>query len=342
MTPRENILANLEHTGPERIGLTFDRDRINDILFAGCPAPAGYTQKRWTEGDREFYDDVYGNIWVRMIDGSVKGEVHKPAIEDWSDLDSIEFPCYDIDTVADRLKTAFADNPDERFKLAMLGGWIFDNARYLRKMEVYFMDMALYPEELKRMHNKIGEVYEQRIHAAGRAGADGIMIGEDMGTQQGLLFSVDMFREYFKPLYTRLMSIAHDYGMKILMHSCGSNWEILDDLMDCGVNCFQFDQPALYDMPALAAKLRERKAALWSPTDIQKILPTGDKEYIQKETRRMCDLFDGFLIAKNYPDLPGIGVAEEWDNWAYATFLEYAGAVNRLSSISGRRSILAG
>ena len=73
MTPRENILANLEHTGPERIGLTFDRDRINDILFAGCPAPAGYTQKRWTEGDREFYDDVFVNIWVRMIDASVKG-----------------------------------------------------------------------------------------------------------------------------------------------------------------------------------------------------------------------------------------------------------------------------
>jgi uroporphyrinogen-III decarboxylase len=134
-----------------------------------------------------------------------------------------------------------------------------------------------------------------------------------------------MFRYYFKDLYTRLMSIAHDYGMKVLMHSCGNNWEILDDLLDCGVNCFQFDQPAVYDMPALAEKLRNRKAALWSPTDIQKILPTGDREYIKAETQRMCELFDGGLIAKNYPDLKGIGVAEKWDQWAYDAFLEYAG-----------------
>jgi uroporphyrinogen decarboxylase len=134
-----------------------------------------------------------------------------------------------------------------------------------------------------------------------------------------------MFREFFKDLYTRLLSIAHDYDMRVLMHSCGRNWEIIDDLIDCGVNVFQFDQPALYDMPALAAKLTQRKAALWSPTDIQKILPTGDKEYIQQQTRHMCELFEGGLIAKNYPDLPGIGVKNEWDDWAYEVFCEFAG-----------------
>lgn len=324
MTPREIVLANIEHTGPARIGLTFNRGRQNDMLDVGCPAPAGYKQKRWIDGDREYYDDMYGNIWVRMRTGSVKGEIHKPAIEDWSQLEDVAFPAHDVDELAAHLKRGFAENPADRFRKASIGGWIFDNARYLRKIEVYFVDMALYPEELKALHNKIAEVYEQRIHAAGRAGADGIMIGEDMGTQEGLLFSVDMFREYFKPLYARLMGRAHDYGMKVLMHSCGSNREILDDLMDCGVDCFQFDQPALYDMPALAAKLRERKAALWSPTDIQKVLPTGDRNYIESETRRMCEIFDGCLIAKNYPDLPGIGVRQEWDDWAYQTFMHYA------------------
>ena len=324
MTPREIIFANLEQTGPERIGMTFNRGRINDFLTTGIPKPEGYTPKRWQKGDKEYYDDMYGNIWVRMLDGSVKGEIYKPAIEDWSELDSLEIPSYDIDAVTAQFRETFADNPNNLFKVVSLGGWIFDNARYLRKMEVYFMDLALYPDELKHLHNKIGASYEQRIHAAGKAGADAVMIGEDMGTQEGLLFSVDMFREYFKDLYTHLMGIAHDYGMKVLMHSCGKNWEIIDDLLDCGVNCFQFDQPALYDMPALAEKLKERKAALWSPTDIQKVLPTGDRDYIETETRRMCELFEGGFIAKNYPDLPGIGVKEEWDDWAYQVFKEFA------------------
>ena len=87
--------------------------------------------------------------------------------------------------------------------------------------------------------------------------------------------------------------------------------------LDCGVDVFQFDQPAVYDMPALAAKLRGRKTALWSPTDIQKVLPTGDRDFIVAETRRMLDTFKGCLICKNYPDLRGIGVDPECDRWAY-------------------------
>jgi uroporphyrinogen decarboxylase len=215
--------------------------------------------------------------------------------------------------------------PTDKFKLAQIGGWIFDNARYLRKMEVYFCDMALYPEELHQMHQIVADVYEQKIHLAGRAGADGIMIGEDMGTQTGLLFSPEMFRFYFKEMYTRLMAIAHDYGMKVLMHSCGQNWAIVPDLLDAGVDVFQFDQPAVYDMPKLAALLKARQAALWSPVDIQQILPTGDRATIEAGAREMIDTFQGGLICKNYGDLPGIGVEEAWDEWAYRAILAHIG-----------------
>lgn len=36
--------------------------------------------------------------------------------------------------------------------------------------------------------------------------------------------------------------------MKVLLHSCGQNRAILDDLIDCGVSAFQFDQPTVYDL----------------------------------------------------------------------------------------------
>ena len=88
---------------------------------------------------------------------------------------------------------------------------------------------------------------------------------------------------------------------------------------------FQFDQPALYDMPALAALLRERKAALWSPVDIQQIMPSGDRALIEDGAREMYYTFEGGLICKNYPDLHGIGVQQEWDTWAYRAICERAG-----------------
>ena len=323
MNPREIILANIEHTGPPRPGLTFDGGRINDMLGVGV-VPHGYRQKRWVDGKVEYYDDEWGNLWVRMREGSIKGEILKPAIEDWRQLDDLKPPDYAHPDCAAQMMALF-QQPTDKFKIAYIGGWIFDNARYLRKMEVYFCDMALYPEELHRMHQIVADVYEQKIHLAGKAGADGIMIGEDMGTQTGLLFSRKMFREYFKAMYTRLMGIAHDYGMKVLMHSCGQNWDIVPDLLDAGVDVFQFDQPALYDMPKLAALLKARKAALWSPVEIQKILPTGDRAVIEAGARQMIDIFEGGLICKNYGDLHGIGVAEEWDMWAYRAICERAG-----------------
>jgi uroporphyrinogen decarboxylase len=185
--------------------------------------------------------------------------------------------------------------------------------------------MGLYPDELMRMHTIVAGVYEQKIHLAGKAHADGIFIGEDMGTQTGLLFSPRMFRLYFKDMYTRLLAIAHDYGMKVFLHSCGQNWAIVPDLLDAGVDVFQFDQPALYDMPRLAALLRQRTAALWSPVDIQQILPTGERAVIEAGANHMVDEFEGCLICKNYPDLPGIGVQEEWDAWAYNALCKRAG-----------------
>ncbi len=316
MTSREIILGNLNHTNPPRPGLTFDGNRINDALFSFLPACSSYTPKRWKEGSKEFYDDEWGNIWMRMIDGSFKGEIHKPALTSWDDLDDLRLPDYAEPSCYEHMMETFSQSTD-KFKLAGIGGWIFDNARYLRKMEVYFLDLAMYPDEIKRLNSMVAQVYEDKIRGAAKTGADGIVIGEDLGTQEGLLFSPAMFREFFKETYTRLMGIAHEHGMKVFMHSCGMNWELIDDLIDCGVDCFQFDQPALYDMPALADKFRASKVALWAPTDIQTVLPTGNRAFIECETHRMLDTFKGCLIGKNYPDLPGIGVDPEWDRWAY-------------------------
>jgi len=325
MTPREIVLANLEHASPPRPGMTFDRGRMNDVVGCGPGPSPTYAPRRWVEGEREFYDDEWGNLWVRMAQGSQKGEIVEPVLKDWAALDGLALPDYENPSRYERMREVFAADDQNRFRLAYIGGWVFDNARYLRKMEVYFTDMALHPEELKRLHTLVASVYEAKIRGAAGAGADGVMIGEDMGTQQGLLFSPAMWREFFRDDYTRLFGLAHDLGMKVLMHSCGYNWAILDDLIDAGMDCFQFDQPALYDMPALAAKFRERKVALWSPVDIQQVMPTGDRDLIEREAERLIALFAGGLLLKNYPDLHGIGVAEEWDDWAYEKMLDVIG-----------------
>lgn len=316
MNSKEIIYANLEHRNPVRPGLTFDNERINDTCGGGPDNPKGYTQKRWVEGQYEYYDDIWGNIWARMTDGCAAGEIFKPAIEDWAQLKDFQIPQYDFEEAVNSYRKGF-ENGEDKFKLAWMPGWVFASSRYLRKMEIYLMDMLLYPEELKQLHEKVAGVFEQLIRAAGEAGGEGIVFCEDMGTQNGLLFSPALWQEYFGDLYSRLFGLAHECGMKVFMHSCGQNRQILEPLLQAGVNCFQFDQPTVYDMADLSQLLKKYKAALWSPIDIQKIMPTGDRQIIEQGVDDMLKYFEGGIIFKNYPDLKGIGVKVEWDEWAY-------------------------
>lgn len=321
MTSREIIMANLAHRGP-RPGLTFSGGRINDFVSGGPGLPSGYTQRRWVDGEFEFYDDMWGNLWHRSVNGCKGGEIFEPALKDWSQLDHLPLPSYDLEAAAGCMRKDFAA-ADGKYRLAGIPGWIFASSRYLRKMEIYFMDMLLYPEELKKLHGKLAGIFEKLILAAGKAGADGIFFAEDMGTQKGLLFSPQLWEEYFREIYTRLFGIAHENGLKVFMHSCGQNRAILEPLLQAGVDCFQFDQPAVYDMADLAALLTRYNAVLWSPVDIQKILPTGDKDIIKAGIDDMFRHFEGFLIFKNYGDLNGIGVKEEWDQFAYEEILRH-------------------
>ena len=322
MNSKEIIYANLQHCNPPRPGLTFENDRKNDMAWGNPGAPKGFVQKRWVEGQFEYYDDMWGNIWARMTDGCAAGEVHKPAIEDWSQLKDLKVPHYDFNETVDSFRKGFLHNND-KFKVAGMPGWVFASSRYLRKMENYLMDMLLNPEEVRQLHEKVAGVFEQVIRAAGKAGAEGIFFCEDMGTQNGLLFSPQLWQEYFGDLYARLFGTAHECGMKVFMHSCGQNREILGPLLKAGVNCFQFDQPTVYDMEDLARLLKKHKAALWSPIDIQKILPTGNRQIIEKGVAEMFEHFEGFLILKNYGDLKGIGVDPEWDKWAYKAIIKH-------------------
>ena len=133
---------------------------------------------------------------------------------------------------------------------------------------------------------------------------------------------MEMWREYFEEIYSGLFSIAHEYRMKVFMHSCGRNDQIWPLLLKYGINCFQFDQPKICDFEWLQSLFEKYQAALWSPIDIQKILLTGNRQIVCDGVYAMIKTFHGNLIFGQYGDLSGIGVKPEWNRWAYDRILE--------------------
>lgn len=322
MTPREVITRNLEMSGPERIGLAFNRGRRNDFHRAGLGPSLTWRQRRWVEGDYEYYDDPWGNTWHRIVGRSAKGEIWRPALASWDRLADLALPDFDDPARYAAAAAAFRADPDH-YHLASLPGFPFAICRYLRKMEVYFQDLILERPRVDALHERVTGLLERVIDRWAAAGADGVIFAEDWGTQERLLISPAMWREIFGPLFRRLCARAHGHRLHVLMHSCGYNWDILGDLAAAGVNAFQFDQPALYGLERLAARLRELRVCLYSPVDIQRVMPSGDRALIEEHARRMVALFgdgDGGLIATCYGDLPGISVTPEADDWAYRAF----------------------
>jgi len=325
MTSRETIVANIECRCDGRIGYNFSGgDRLNDVTGTGIEHP--FVPQKWEDGQYAFETDAWGNTWHRIKGRSQGGEVYKPVFADWADLDSLKLPDFDNPAYYGAARK-LASTDKEHFKIGWMPGWPFATCRYMRKMEIYFMDLIADRDRIDILHDRVTSLLERVIDRYGEAGMDGVMFCEDLGIQDRLLMSPDMWRDIFRPLYERLTSCAHKHKMKVIQHSCGYNWLLVDDLCDAGIDCLQFDQPAVYDQPALAVKLRKHKVGLFSPCDIQKVLPTGDRELIERETKRLVETFRGGFIAKNYPDLHGIGVEPEWDKWAYDTFVREGGAI---------------
>ena len=320
MTPRQIVVANIECAHAERIGFNFTgvEGRLND--FAGAGIQTGFQEERWQDDDYEYYTDVWGNTWHRLRALSVGGEVYRPALREWDDLDRYELPDLDNAAYYDQAR-ALGRSGTDRFTVGWLPGWPFAICRYLRKMEVYFVDLVAERSRIDVLHDRVTTLLERVIDRYGEAGMDGVMFCEDLGTQDRLLMPPAMCNDIFRPLYERLTGRAHAHGMKVIQHSCGYNWELVDGLCEAGIDCLQFDQPAIYDMPALAARLRAHRVGLFAPCDIQQVLPTGRREYIEAQTEALVRTFHAGLIAKNYGDLHGIGVDPEWDKWAYDTFV---------------------
>ena len=330
MTPREVVKRHLEFSGPDRIGIEFGRakNQQSEFIWGTRIMDSKFTPKRWVEGNFEYYDDVWGNIWYRIKDMGAGGEIFKPALESWDQLKDFKMPDFIGSLDYAKAKSDFEGDKLNRFRVASFPGFPFAICRYLRKMEIYFQDLILERENVDRLHDMITTEMEKVIIKIGEeTGADAIGFAEDWGIQDRLLIHPDMWREIFKPLYARLCKAARSKNLKVIMHSCGYNWEILGDLAEVGINAFNFEQPRVYGLERLADRLQELKIALYSPVDIQRVYPSGDKKLIQDEADNMVKLFfrgKGGFIATTYGDLKGIGVKEEWEEWAYQAFKKYA------------------
>lgn len=126
---------------------------------------------------------------------------------------------------------------------------------------------------------------------------DVICEADDLGTQRGPWISKEMFRKYIKPYQAKLFSfIKKKAPVKVFLHSCGSIYDTIPDLIEAGVDILNPIQVSGANMDTGRLK-REfgRDLTFWGGgVDTQRALPYGSPKEVKEEVKkRIHDLAPG-------------------------------------------------
>jgi len=230
--------------------------------------------------------------WVNFDDTdseSDKALDEKVIIEDWAQLDGIikTFPSGDYPGM-------FPWKPvdDQRYKLGCWWYWMFERQWSLRGMTNALTDPAFYPDETHRLFRAMTDFYKRVIErSATELKLDGMFTSDDLGTQRGPFFSLDTFREFYKPYYKEVIDTAHDNGMHFWLHTCGNIELFMEDFIEIGLDVIHPIQKYTMDEKAIAGRYQDR-ICIWSGFDVQQTIPWGTPEEVRKEVRFLLDTYD--------------------------------------------------
>ena len=131
---------------------------------------------------------------------------------------------------------------------------------------------------------------------------DVALFPDDLGMQDMCLVSPAMYRRLLKPRHRKLVeAIKSCTKAKVLMHSDGSIYPIIGDLIDIGVDALNPVQVSARQMDTDVLK-REfgENLTFWGAVDTHRVLPLGSPQDVEAEVkRRIGDLGagGGYVVA---------------------------------------------
>ncbi|MGN1410617.1 MAG: uroporphyrinogen decarboxylase family protein, partial [Eubacteriales bacterium] len=126
--------------------------------------------------------------------------------------------------------------------------------------------------------------------------ADVIFFGNDFGTQLDLFMSPEHFRRFVLPSFKRLVEVGKKYNKLIMLHSCGSIYRIIPDLIDCGVDILHPIQAKATGMSADDLKQYKNDLAFVGGIDAQDVMPHGTAEDVYNDVMRVREILGPSIV----------------------------------------------
>jgi uroporphyrinogen decarboxylase len=329
LTHRERVRLALEHQTTDRVPIA--------MVCSGVNAPARVQLEDYLQRERGLSVDAYLEplIDIRNIGPAYVGPALPPQTDMWGVVrkpvsygegayDEIEiYPLagaqsvddvaahawptadwFDYESLPERIAAAQKDGP---FCLMAANGNIFESSWYMRGFERIFMDLVLQPELANAIFERVCDFYCEhfrRLLAAADGGIDLVFTADDIGGQNGLLMSLDMWEENVKPYHQRLNRVIHEFGAKVIYHSDGSVTDAVPGLIDMGIDvlqALQFDAQNM-DPADLKGRFGDR-LCFEGGVSVQHTLPWGTPEDVEREVRERIDILarnGGYILGPSH------------------------------------------
>ena len=161
-------------------------------------------------------------------------------------------------------------------------------------VERSFTDPFINPDFFEKLIGKILGFhldFIEKLFSSAGGKIDFFRIGDDFGTQQGLIMDIGTWKAFFQPAFRAMADTAKKYGAHYYQHSCGAIRDLIPHFMDAGVEVVDPMQVKATGMnPAELKKGYGHLITFSGGIDEQELLPNGTPEMVKEEVRKMVKI----------------------------------------------------
>lgn len=181
--------------------------------------------------------------------------------------------------------------------MASYGGSIHEMGQNLRGWQQFMVDLALGGAFIEDLIAGIVEAQLQNLKLFLEAVGNYVQIiqfGDDLGMQDRPQISPQMYREYLLPGHQQLFQHVHQHsGCAVFLHSCGSIYPLIPDLIEAGVDILNPLQTSAANMQPqkLKAEFGDRLVMWGGGCDTQHLLPQATPDEIAAHVGERLEIF---------------------------------------------------
>ena len=215
-----------------------------------------------------------------------------------------------------RTKALYLRENTDKALMAVVGCNLFEWGTFLRRLDNFLMDLILQPDEVEKMLDALMAIHLQTLENVCNSVGDVVDIirfGDDLGTDTGPFMAPKTYQQLFKPRHTILCDyVKANSSAHTFLHSCGSIYRLLPDLIDAGFEIINPVQTNVKDMePERLKQEFGDDVVFWGGgADTRHILNQGSPEDVRADVlRSMAALAPGGGFVFNtihniMPDVP--------------------------------------